>query len=31
MAVLKDFSIMEGQTGQRNEQELDPGFLLGII
>lgn len=31
MAVLKDFNIMEGQTGQRNEHGLHPGFLLDII
>lgn len=31
MAILKDFNIMEGQTGQRNEHGLDLGFLLGII
>lgn len=31
MAVLKDFNIMEGQIGQRNEHGLYPSFLLDII
>lgn len=31
MAILKDFNIMEGETGEGNEHGLDLGFLLGII